>query len=235
MDAREGSGKADRLSTVLYNLTEAINIGASLLESFMPETADAILAEINAPKRPLAEMDKWGLYPSGNKVTDSPKTLFERKDLAAVMAEVEKIEAKQKAALAASSNASGATSSQTADGKAADGKSVAAGAAAASATTDVMSASAEGAAADDGMPEGLDENGDAFPDTKILIRRRSRRSSMMISTSFSSASARSFMRKRCRSRRSFLSLRFRWALRREPFFPASRSSISRRTSSASMS
>ena len=160
--------KADRLSTVLYNLTEAINIGASLLESFMPETADAILAEINAPKRPLAEMDKWGLYPSGNKVTDSPKTLFERKDLAAVMAEVEKIEAKQKAALAASSNASGATSSQTADGKAADGKSVAAGAAAASATTDVMSASAEGAAADDGMPEGLDENGDAFPDTKIF-------------------------------------------------------------------
>ena len=73
--------KKDRLKSVLYNLTEGITIGASLLHSFMPETADAILAELNTEIRPLAEMDTFGLYPNGNKVTESPKMLFARMDI----------------------------------------------------------------------------------------------------------------------------------------------------------
>ncbi len=93
--------KADRLKTVMYNLTEALNIGASILESFMPETACAILKEINAEKRSLDDMDKWGLYKSGNKVTSDPATLFERKKEEDVMAEVAKIEAAQIAAFEA--------------------------------------------------------------------------------------------------------------------------------------
>ncbi len=46
--------KKDRLATVLYNLVEAITIGASLLESFMPETSAKILAQLNAGKRELS-------------------------------------------------------------------------------------------------------------------------------------------------------------------------------------
>ena len=56
--------KKDRLSTVLYNLTEAITIGASLLESFMPETSAKILAQLNTAKRSLDELQTFGLYPS---------------------------------------------------------------------------------------------------------------------------------------------------------------------------
>ena len=80
-----------RLQTVLYNLTEAITIGASLLESFMPETSQKILAQLNASKRSLEEMSEFGLYASGNKVTDKPEILFARLDVAEVMAKVEEM------------------------------------------------------------------------------------------------------------------------------------------------
>ena len=86
--------KKDRLSTVLYNLTEAITIGASLLESFMPETSEKILAQLHTQKRKLEEMDTFGLYPSGNRVTEDPEILFVRMDIKEVL---EKVEA-QKAA-----------------------------------------------------------------------------------------------------------------------------------------
>jgi methionyl-tRNA synthetase len=90
--------KKDRLATVLYNLTEAITIGASLLESFMPETSAKILTQLNAEKRSLQQMDQFGLYPSGNKVTDKPEILFARADEKEVLAKVDEIMAKQKAA-----------------------------------------------------------------------------------------------------------------------------------------
>ena len=85
--------KKDRLATVLYNLTEAITIGASLLESFMPETSEKILAQLNTKKRELDEMDTFGLYLSGNKVTDKPEILFARMDIKEVMAKVEEMHA----------------------------------------------------------------------------------------------------------------------------------------------
>ena len=85
--------KKDRLATVLYNLTEAITIGASLLEAFMPETSEKILAQLNTKKRELDEMDTFGLYSSGNKVTDKPEILFARMDIKEVMAKVEEMHA----------------------------------------------------------------------------------------------------------------------------------------------
>ena len=85
--------KKDRLATVLYNLTEAITIGASLLESFMPETSEKILAQLNTKKRELDEMDTFGRYLSGNKVTDKPEILFARMDIKEVMAKVEEMRA----------------------------------------------------------------------------------------------------------------------------------------------
>ena len=85
--------KKDRLSTVLYNLTEAITIGASLLESFMPETSAKILAQLNTEKRELSQMDTFGLYPSGNQVTDKPEILFARMDIKEVLEKVEAMQA----------------------------------------------------------------------------------------------------------------------------------------------
>lgn len=83
----------DRLATVLYNLVEAITIGASLLESFMPDTSARILAQLNAGKRTLEEMDRFGLYPSGDKVTDKPEILFARLDIKEVLEKVEAMHA----------------------------------------------------------------------------------------------------------------------------------------------
>ena len=92
--------KKDRLATVLYNLVDSIAVGASLLESFMPDTTRRILEQLNAGKREYEELDQFGLYPSGNKVTDKPEILFARLDVKEVMAEVEKIQEAQRAAAA---------------------------------------------------------------------------------------------------------------------------------------
>jgi methionyl-tRNA synthetase len=86
--AKDEASKA-RLETVLYNLTEAITIGASLLASFMPETSGKILSQLNTTKRELSQMNEFGLYPSGNKVTDKPEILFARMDIKEVMEKVE--------------------------------------------------------------------------------------------------------------------------------------------------
>ena len=81
--------KKDRLAEVLYNLVEGICVGATLLEAFMPGTTEKILAQLNAPKRSYEELDSFGLYPSGNKVTEKPEILFARLDVKEVMEKVE--------------------------------------------------------------------------------------------------------------------------------------------------
>ena len=80
--------KKDRLATVLYNLVEGICIGAVLLKSFMPETTERILAQLNAQDRELEDLKTFGLYPSENKVTEKPEILFARLDLKEVLAKV---------------------------------------------------------------------------------------------------------------------------------------------------
>jgi len=80
--------KQDRLATVLYHLVESIRIGATLLEPFMPETANKILGQLQTEKCGLDEMDTYGLYKSGTKVTEKPEILFARLDLDEVLAEV---------------------------------------------------------------------------------------------------------------------------------------------------
>ncbi len=92
--------KKERLEEVLYNLVESICIGATLLSSFMPETTEKILAQLNAPAREYDDLKDFGLYPSGQKVTDAPQILFARLDLKEVMEKVEKIKAAQKAVVA---------------------------------------------------------------------------------------------------------------------------------------
>ena len=82
--------QADRLNAVLYNLVESITVGATLLEPFMPETAEKILKQLNTEKRRVTELASFGLYPSGNQVAAEPEMLFARIDAPAMLDEIER-------------------------------------------------------------------------------------------------------------------------------------------------
>ncbi len=99
--------KADRLATVLYNLVEGIVIGASLLEPFMPETAEKIVAQLNTNLRGFDQLGTFGLYANGTKVTDKPEILFARLDMKEV--------AEKEAALAEAMMAAAASEEQADD------------------------------------------------------------------------------------------------------------------------
>ena len=96
--------KKDRLSTVLYNLIESIVIGASLLEPYMPSTAKKIADQLCTQLRGFEELDRFGLYPSGNKVTQKPEILFARLDVQEVVEKAEAMFAERKAAQEAKDN-----------------------------------------------------------------------------------------------------------------------------------
>ena len=81
--------KADRLATVLYNLTEGIMIGASLLEPFMPKSCEKIADQLCTTLRSFEDCAIFGQYPSGNKVTDKPEILFARLDVKEILEKAE--------------------------------------------------------------------------------------------------------------------------------------------------
>ena len=87
----------DRLAEVLYNLTESITIGASLLHSFLPETAERIVAQLHTQLRVFDDLETFGLYESGTKVIEKPEILFARLDVKDIMPKVEAIQAAQRA------------------------------------------------------------------------------------------------------------------------------------------
>ena len=97
----------ERLAEVLYNLAESITIGACLLKSFLPETADRILAQLNAGMREYDDLDKFGLYENGNQVTDKPEILFARLDAKEIMPKIDAIREAQKAEFEAEQKALG--------------------------------------------------------------------------------------------------------------------------------
>ncbi|WP_373132961.1 methionine--tRNA ligase [Clostridium sp. M62/1] len=107
--------KKARLSEVLYNLTEAITIGASLLASFMPETSEKILSQLNTQKRSLESMNEFGLYPSGNKVTEKPEILFARMDIKEVLEKVEAMKSAEEARKGAESEGKAEEAAQVID------------------------------------------------------------------------------------------------------------------------
>ena len=88
-----------RLENVLYNLVEGICIGATLLKPFMPETAEKIFNQLNTTERTLEDLKTFGLYPSGNQVTEKPEALFARLDLEEVMKRADEIKAAQQASV----------------------------------------------------------------------------------------------------------------------------------------
>ena len=87
--------KQERLETVLYNLVESICIGASLLESFMPETSKKIFAQLNTKTRTIEELQQYGIYETGTKVTATPEILFARLDIKEVLEKVDTMKAEQ--------------------------------------------------------------------------------------------------------------------------------------------
>ena len=87
----------DRLSEVLYNLAESLTIGASLLHSFLPETAEKIVTQLSTTLREYDQLEIFGLYQNGTKVTDTPEILFARLNAKDVMPKIEAIQAAQKA------------------------------------------------------------------------------------------------------------------------------------------
>ena len=84
-----------RLETVLYNLVEGITMGATLLKSFMPDTAEKIFAQLNTKEIPFDELGTFGHYVSGTKVTETPEILFARLDIEEVMKKVEELHPKK--------------------------------------------------------------------------------------------------------------------------------------------
>ena len=88
--------KSDRLAEVLYNLAESMTVGASLLYSFLPETAEKIVAQLHTQLRGFEELNQFGLYENGTKVTGTPEILFARLDAKDVMPKVEAIREAQK-------------------------------------------------------------------------------------------------------------------------------------------
>ena len=88
--------KSDRLAEVLYNLAESITVGASLLYSFLPETAEKIVAQLHTQLRGFEELNQFGLYENGTKVTETPEILFASLDAKDVMPKVEAIREAQK-------------------------------------------------------------------------------------------------------------------------------------------
>ncbi len=90
--------KADRLATVLYHLVEGILVGASLLEPFMPYTARAIAEQLNTTLRDFSDCSRFGLYPSGNRVTQNPQILFARLDAKEVLEKADAMFEARKAA-----------------------------------------------------------------------------------------------------------------------------------------
>ncbi len=85
--------KKDRLAQVLYNLCEGISVGVNLLSSFLPSTSEKILAQLNTAARDFDTLDKFGEYPSGNKVVEKPEILFARIDADKFMEKVAAYEA----------------------------------------------------------------------------------------------------------------------------------------------
>lgn len=87
--------KKDRLATVLYNLIESIRFAAIALEPYIPSTSTKILDQINTELREFKDLETFGLYPVGNKVTDKPQQLFARLDPKEVEKKVEALQPKK--------------------------------------------------------------------------------------------------------------------------------------------
>ena len=83
--------KKERLATVLYNLSDCIMTGASLIEPFMPKTAEKIAAQMNCSLREFDELEELGKFPNGTKVTQTPEILFARLDVKEVLERAEEM------------------------------------------------------------------------------------------------------------------------------------------------
>lgn len=97
--------KRDRLATVLYNLTESIVIGSSMLACCMPEAAASAVRQCGAELRPFDRLGEFGLLPDGVKVAEKPEILFARLDVKEILEKAEKMYEERKTAAPAEKKA----------------------------------------------------------------------------------------------------------------------------------
>lgn len=84
----------ERLNTVLYNLCESIMVGTTLLQPYMPATAEKVAHMMGAKLRTVDTITTFG-YEEQYHVTDTPEVLFPRLDIKDVMKKAEEIKEKQ--------------------------------------------------------------------------------------------------------------------------------------------
>ena len=114
------AAKADRLKTVLYNLSETIIICSTLLAPVMPKTAEKVLAMYSAPARRFDELNQFGLLKNGTSVTQTADKLFNRIDIEKMMKEVDAMYAERNGEV--SRAAAAATPAKSAEQKEAEEK-----------------------------------------------------------------------------------------------------------------
>ncbi len=78
----------EKLGSVMYNLLETIRISAVLLSSFMPETSEEILKQINSSLSTWESIQSFGGIKPGDSV-GAPEPLFARLDEKKVLEEIE--------------------------------------------------------------------------------------------------------------------------------------------------
>lgn len=92
--------KRDRLATVLYNLTESIIIGSSMLACCMPSAAQKAARQCGAELRSFDRLGEFGLLADGVKVAEKPEILFARLDTKEILEKVDKMYEERKSASA---------------------------------------------------------------------------------------------------------------------------------------
>jgi len=88
------NNETDRLQTVLYNLLEAILIGSTLLQPFMPKTAEKVFKYLNTRARSFDNLNKFGEEKEFNLICEV-EPLFPRFDIKQINIKAEEIKQKQ--------------------------------------------------------------------------------------------------------------------------------------------
>ena len=101
--------KEGRLKTVLYNLSEAIIVGTSLMYPFMPKTCQKALSYFGSDVRDYDKLNTFGLLETV-KAAESPEILFTRLDLKEIMEKLNKMVEERKAAAEKKSGENGSRS-----------------------------------------------------------------------------------------------------------------------------
>ncbi len=81
--------KQERLATVLYHLLEGIRVAAILLQSFLPQTSQRILDQLQTRQRSYASALAFGSLEENLRIIEKPQILFARIDEKLMLEQIE--------------------------------------------------------------------------------------------------------------------------------------------------